>query len=151
MSFSRRKFLRAGTMVAIAAGLPSRTLLAETLGEASSLIPPSSHLRAGQSLDRQAFTRCLNTKFAFVHGDAQPATVKLIEVSDLTRKAEKAPAQAAGKECFAAVFIGSLNAPLRQETYAVTHESLGKFSMLVVPIASKKDGIYYEAIFNRLH
>lgn len=151
MALSRRKFLRAGTLVAIAAGLPSRTLLAETLGETSSLLPASSHLRAGLSLDRKAFTGCLNTKFAFVHGEAEPVAVKLIEVSDLTPGPGKLSATATGKECFAAVFIGSRNAPLRQETYAVTHATLGKFSMLVVPIARKKEGIYYEAVFNRLH
>jgi hypothetical protein len=73
-------------------------------------------------------------------------TVKLVEVYDLS------PAGAAnGKECFGIVFAGPRNAPMRQETYAVSHETLGKFEMLVVPIASRKQGLYYEAIFNRLH
>jgi hypothetical protein len=150
MSFSRRKFLRAGTVVAIAAGIPTKTLLAETLGESSSLLPAYRNLRTDVSLNREAFSRCLNTRFSFGHGDARPVAVKLIAVNDLTPKAKTAAA-ASGKECFSAVFLGSHNAPLRQETYAVTHDSLGKFSMLVVPVASNKEGLHYEAVFNRLH
>ena len=73
--------------------------------------------------------------------------MKLIEVNDLTPKTMAT----SGKECFALVFLGPRNAPLGQETYAVTHESLGRFEMLVVPIASHREGVYYEAIFNRLH
>ena len=148
MSLSRRKFLRAGTLVALAAGIPTKTLLAETLGEPSSLLPAYRHLRA--DLNREAFVRCLNTRFSFVHGEAKAVAVKLVAVNDLTPKAKSSSA-AAGKECFAAVFIGSHNSPLRQETYVVTHESLGKFSMLVVPVARNKEGLHYEAVFNRLH
>lgn len=151
MSLSRRKFLRAGTLVALAAGIPTKTLLAETLGEPSSLLPAYRHLRADFSLNREAFVRCLNTRFSFVHGVAKPVAVKLVEVNDLTPKPKTTSAEATGKECFAAVFVGSHNAPLRQETYAVTHESLGKFSMLVVPVARNKEGFHYEAVFNRLH
>lgn len=151
MSLSRRKFLRAGTLVALAAGIPARAVLAETLAEPNLLLPAYPHLRAGLSLNREAFARCLNTRFSFAHGEATPVAVKLIEVSDLTPQANRPSAEATGKECFAAVFMGSHNAPLRQETYAVTHESLGRFSMLVVPIARNKEGLYYEAVFNRLH
>jgi hypothetical protein len=150
MSFSRRKFLRAGTLVAIAAGLPSKMLLAETLGETTPLLP-SSTPRVGLSLNRQAFARNLNTRFTLAHGKAPAVAVKLVEVNDLTPESGRPSAAATGKECFVAVFTGSRNAPLRQETYTVTHESLGKFSMLVVPVASKKGGLYYEAVFNRLH
>ena len=150
MSLSRRKFLRAGTLVAISAGFPLRTLVAETLSQSSPVLPTNNQLKPGLYLNREDFSRYLNTKFSFSHGDAEAFAVKLIEVNDLTPKTARRSA-ATGKECFAAVFIGSHNAPLRQETYTVTHESIGKFDMLVVPIARNKTGVYYEAIFNRLH
>ena len=143
MSLSRRKFLRAGTLVAISAGIPSKSLAARTVSQLSSFLPTNNHLY----LNRESFSRHLNTKFSFAHKELQGFSVKLIEVNDLTPKAMAS----SGKECFAVVFIGPRNAPLRQETYAVTHESLGKFDMLVVPIASHHEGVYYEAIFNRLH
>ncbi len=149
MSLSRRKFLRAGTLVAISAGFPLRTVIAETLSQPSSLLPTNSRLNAGLYLNRETFSRYLSTKFSFSHEAVEGVAVKLIEVNDLTPKTAR-PA-AAAKECFALVFIGSCNAPLRQETYTVTHESLGKFDMLVVPIARNRKGVYYEAVFNRLH
>jgi hypothetical protein len=143
MSLSRRKFLRAGTLVAISASIPSRSLAARTVSQLSSFLPAGNQL----VLNRESFSRHLNTKFSFAHKQLQGVSVKLIEVNDLTPKTMAA----AGKECFAVVFIGPSNASLRQETYAVTHESLGRFDMLVVPIASHSEGVYYEAIFNRLH
>lgn len=146
MSLSRRKFLRAGTLVAITAGIPLRTLVAETLSQPSALLPTKRHLNSASNLNREVFSRYLNTKFSFSHQAVEGVRVKLIEVNDLTPKTA-----AAGRECFGVVFIGPRNAPLRQETYAVSHESLGKFDMLVVPIASHKEGVYYEAIFNHLH
>jgi hypothetical protein len=148
MSVSRRKFLRAGTLVALAAGFPLKTLAAETLGSTSSLLPAYGDPNSLMYLDREAFSSQLNTKFSFSHGNAQAVAVKLIEVNDLTPKTAK---RSAGKECFAAVFIGSNDAPLRQETYIVKHKSLGQFSMLVVPVAHKREGVYYEAVFNRRH
>ena len=149
MSLSRRKFLRAGTLVAIAAGLPMKTL-ADTLSQPSSLLSTNFHPNADLSLNRETFSRYLNTKFSFALGDAKAVAVKLVEVSNLTPKTAKLSA-ANGKECFSAVFIGSHKTPLRQETYVVTHESMGKFAMFVVPVGGNKEGVHYEAVFNRLH
>ncbi|MDQ3472277.1 MAG: hypothetical protein M3447_00925 [Acidobacteriota bacterium] len=151
MSFSRRKFLRAGTMVAIATGIPLKTIVGETLSQPDSRIPGNDHLKAVLYLDRETFARHLNTKFAFSLGTAEKVAVKLIEVKDLTPEAARPSAAATGRECFAAVFVGSATHPLRQETYTVTHSKLGRFSMLVVPVGRDTEGFYYEAVFNRLH
>jgi hypothetical protein len=147
MSLSRRKFLRAGTLVAVSAAFPLKTLVAATRGRPSSLLSNSSGLRADLDLNQETFSKYLNTKFTFDHKDLDAVSVKLVEVYDLTSKT----ATPTTKQCFGVVFRGPRNAPLRQETYTVEHESLGKFDMLVVPIASRKKGFYYEAIFNRLH
>ena len=147
MSLSRRKFLRAGTLVAISAGIPMKTLAAKTTGQSSLFFPTNKQLDAGSYLTRESFSRHLNTKFSFAREEVEGISVKLIEVEDLTPKTMAT----SGKECFAVVFLGPRNAPLAQETYAVTHESLGRFEMLVVPLAIRREGVYYEAIFNRLH
>jgi len=146
MSLSRRKFLRAGTLVAIAAGIPLKTLMGQTITQSSALLPTSGRLNAGFNLNREIFARHLNTMFSFSRNNFVGVGVKLVEVNDLTPKTA-----ATGKECFGVVFVGPRNSPLRQDTYSVTHKSLEKFEMLVVPMASRKEGIYYEAIFNRLH
>jgi hypothetical protein len=146
MSLSRRKFLRAGTLVAISAGIPLKTLVAETLVQPGSLLPNNNRVGADSYLNQETFSRYLNTKFTFHHKNVEAVRVKLVEVYDLTSKTVMPTA----KQCFGVVFSGPRNAPLRQETYTVEHESLGKFDMLVVPITSRKEGQYYEAIFNRL-
>lgn len=145
MSLSRRKFLKAGTLVAISAGIPLQSIVAQTIPQASALLPINS-LNAGLNLNREIFARLLNTKFSFAHNNLAGVGVKLIEVYDLTPKTA-----ASGKECFGVVFVGPRGTPLRQDTYSVTHKSLEEFEMLVVPMARRKEGMYYEAIFNRLH
>jgi hypothetical protein len=146
MSLSRRKFLRAGTLVAISAGIPLKTIVAETLLQPSSFLPSHGGTNTASPLNREAFSGCLNTKFSFSSKEVKAVSVKLVEVYDLTPKT----AARTGKECFGVVFAGPRHGLLRQETYSVMHETLGKFDMLVVPIASRKEGFYYEAIFNRL-
>ena len=146
MSLSRRKFLRAGTLVAISAGIPLKTLVAQTITQSSAFLPTNGRLNAGLNLNREVFARHLNTEFSFSRNNSAGVGVKLIEVFDLTPKTA-----ARGKECFGVVFVGPRNMPLRQDTYSVTHKSLEKFEMLVVPMARRKEGMYYEAIFNRLH
>ena len=146
MSLSRRKFLRAGTLVAVSAAFPLKTLVAATGERPNSLLSNRSRLGANSNLNQETFSRYLNTKFTFHHKNVEAVSLKLVEVYDLTSKTVTHSA----KQCFGVVFSGPRNA-LRQETYTVEHESLGKFDMLVVPIASRKEGFYYEAIFNRLH
>jgi hypothetical protein len=149
MSVSRRKFLRAGTLVAITAGFPLKSLVAKTLRQPNSFLPTNSPRNTGLQLNREIFSRHLNTEFSFSHHAVGVGTVKLIEVNSFAQKTTLKAAD--GKECFALVFTGSRSAPLRQETYNVTHESIGKFAMLVVPIGMNNKVVYYEAVFNRLH
>jgi len=54
------------------------------------------------------------------------------------------------KECFSLIFKGSPATSLRQNSYRVEHDSLGKFRMLVVPVGNSKQNLY-EAVFNRLN
>src|SRR5436190_601474 len=37
-----------------------------------------------------------------------------------------------------------------QHIYSLSHPRLGEFDLFLVPIRQKKDGIYYEAVFNLL-
>lgn len=150
MSFSRRKFLRAGTLVAISASIPLKNVIAGTHG-APDLTLDNSSLDKRLFLSRESFARNLNTSFSFRHQNLASTRLELVEVNDLTPAAGRASAGATGKECFAAVFVGSAKTPLPQETYTVTHGSLGKFEMFVVPIGKNRQGMYYEAVFNRLN
>ena len=151
MSFSRRKFLRSGALVAAAASIPITKVMATESGTAGLASGKKTALDSRSFLNREAFTQCLNSRFSFSHPNVASATLKLIEVRDLTPTAGKRSAAATGKECFAAVFIGSADDSLRQETYTVSHGSLGTFQMFLVPNNKTGQRRYYEALFNRLH
>jgi Domain of unknown function (DUF6916) len=150
MSFSRRKFLRAGSLVAISAAFPIKSLIAGTRRK-SEFALDHTPLDKRLFFSRESFARQLNTKFSFDHPEIPSATLKLVEVNDLTPTESRRSAAATGRECFAVLFKGAGNTALRQETYTVSHAALGKFEMFVVPIGHKRDGRYYEAVFNRLN
>ena len=83
-----------------------------------------------------------NTTFAVQHSGWGDVTVELINVSDL----RETPRQ----HMFSLVFRGSLDQPLEQGLYPMTHETMGIESLFLVPIAREADGFRYEAVFNNL-
>lgn len=148
MAISRRKFLKAGTLVALSAAVPLKAA-AEVLEHPPSLSGFDGRtlttVDAGSKLDMLTFSGCLRTDFWLSHARAGRAKVKLVEVHDWRSNATTRT----DRECFSLIFRGSESAGLRQDTYAVEHDALGKFEMLVVPIGNKQG--HYEAVFNRLH
>src|SRR2546422_567404 len=136
MATSRRDFLKKGTLVALAAGVPAS--LAEKVAGKASLTP------AGFGLTKAAFEAQLNTEFLI---GASRVAVKLVDVTDLDARKKRS-----GKEGFSLLFRGDPSTPLRQDTYLIEHKSLGMFSFLIVPVMrKKKTAQYYEAVINRLH
>ncbi|HKV35201.1 MAG TPA: hypothetical protein VJP89_12780 [Pyrinomonadaceae bacterium] len=135
MSSSRREFLKRGTFVALAAGVPL-ALTEKAFGTTKST-----------GLDLASFKSQLGTNFLFTH---QAAKVKFTLV-DVTSFASRKQA-AAGKEGFSLLFRGPKEMTLNQDTYVIEHEQLGMFSFLVVPVGTKdKRAPHYEAVINRLH
>src|SRR5262245_22327646 len=131
MTSSRREFLKRGTWIALAAGIPLS--LAE---KASGFgINPSS----GESgLTKAAFESLLNTKYLVNH-EASKVNLTLVDVTDLTSHKENR----AGKEGFSLIFRGSPDNTLKQNTYLIEHEKLGMFSFLIVPIGTKDERVPY--------
>lgn len=135
MDASRRGFLKRGTVGALGVAL--------SLGSTDKILA-----RAGLScaaprlaLDKAAFQAQLRTQF-FIGVSRVP--IKLFEVFDLGSRRNA--------EAFSLIFQCDNTSPLRQETYRIDHEKLGRFSLLLVPIVSRdKSCRYYEAVINRLH
>ena len=137
MSSSRREFLKRGTFVALAAGVPL-TLTKKAFGM-------STPTAAG--LNITAFKSQLGTKF-FINHEASKVKMRLIDVTNFASSKQTA----AGKEGFSLLFRGPQEATLKQDTYLIEHEQLGMFSLLVVPIGTKdRRAPHYEAVINRLH
>ena len=136
---SRRKFLTQGTLGAIAAGF--------TLGLGDKVIGREVLVSSTTTLglNRAAFASQLQTTF-LINDGTRKIPLKLIEVVD------RGKTMTGQREAFALVLRGTNFSPLNQETYAIEHEKLGRFSLLVVPIlAQDKKARYYEININRLH
>lgn len=138
MSTSRRSFLKKSTVIALAAGIPislSKEAVAETLIGSS----------VSSTLTKKDFVACLDSEFIIRNAGNQVKT-KLVEVVDLPK-----PAKTRDREGFSLVFRGDRSLPLKQNTYVIEHERLGKFSFLLVPSnTSDKGANYYVATVNRL-
>ena len=56
-----------------------------------------------------------------------------------------------GQECFSLIFRGPKEPVMKQMIYTLTHPKMGEFQLFMVPVQyGKSDGIYYQAVFNRL-
>ena len=136
---SRRRFLKQGTLGALAAGL--------SLGLGDKMRAAAMSTFSPLGLNREAFASLLQTTFHIKKG-SEKVPLKLIDVSEIGSR------RTAGglREAFALVLRGSNATPLEQDTYVIEHEKLGTFSFLMVPIGSRdKSSRYYEININRLH
>lgn len=162
MAISRREFIRAGSVLALSAGL-SLGLANSTLAQqkkkrgaspknAGAVIPPESQRDALAHMNRTAFTQYVNTTFIIDPGYAFPIETTLVEVRDL-RSAADQQRNLPGKDCFVLDFKVTTNPntrSLKQGTYQMRHDALGTFEMFVVPIRNKEGELFYEATINRL-
>ena len=138
MSSSRREFLKRGSLMALAAGIP--------LGVGEKALGMEA-IPAGAGLSKAAFESQLNTKF-LINQEAAKVAVTLVNVTNLASRKETRT----GKEGFSLVFRGPKETALQQNTYVIEHETLGMFSFLIVPIQTRDNrAAHYEAVINRLH
>ena len=139
MSTSRRSFLKKGTILALAAGVPLK--LAKDAAAESLISSPAT-----QVLSKKDFAACLNTEFV-VQSAGNKFRTKLVQITDLKRPRNIG----SHKEGFSLTFRGERSRELKQNTYVIEHERLGKFSFLLVPtITEDKEKSYYVATVNRL-
>lgn len=151
MAISRRKFMKAGTLVILSAGVPLKAVAGELATPASVGTFKGGHLGDLHALTQAVFAAQLNTTFSVGTGASPSVRMKLVEVNDLrSAKVKESPAMR-GRECFSLLFTGPRDASLKQDTYRVEHSALGKFPLLIVPIGESRQGFLYEALFNRLH
>ncbi|HEY6186183.1 MAG TPA: hypothetical protein VIW80_00785 [Pyrinomonadaceae bacterium] len=158
MFISRRKFIQAGSVIALAAGFPLKNALTAT--EERTGAPQSNPAKgiAGASTEAPArplvflsqgtFAPYLNTAFMIQSKHMKAVEVKLVQVNS-TGPIPDRPAP--GKECFSLVFRGQQN--ISQDVYTFQHPALGKFDLLLVPVGKEKrgKGLLYEAVINRLN
>ncbi len=166
MSITRRKFLKAGTLVALTAAIPLRVI-----GQQPRKVNDGNPI--DQSKDVAAdplstytvstFSSYLNSIFRLYTGYST-IDVALVEVKDLMPGAATTQTGAecfsllfrggsvaqTGAECFSLLFRGG-SVALPQNTYKIEHPSLGTFPLFLVPGKPDDNGAQsFVAIINRL-
>ena len=94
------------------------------------------------SLTHEEFSKNANTKFQVQADENTHVDLELIGISEL----EVHPHQ----EEFAVQFRGPLDTYLGQGVRNFAHDQMGQFELFIVPIRQDEQGVYYEAVFNRL-
>ena len=93
-------------------------------------------------LTKTMFADNLNTRFKLIYEPDQVLEVELIEL----REGRASPRQ----EVFSITFRGPGDVLLSQGMYSFQHDTMGQFGLFIVPVGQDEQGIYYEAVFNRL-
>ncbi len=158
MTVSRRQFMRAGSVFAVAAGL-SLGFADLAVGQkkrrpnapsTDTIIPYQAQRDALFHMTRETFSQYVNTTFVIDPGYTFPIETRLVEVKDLRSIADQ-KRNTPGKECFSILFqpVGE-ESLVKQSTYRIRHDALGTFDLFVVPMHDKQGRLFYEAIINRL-
>jgi hypothetical protein len=93
-------------------------------------------------LSHQRFLSQLGSKFRLRFDDGPVVELEISEVSELVALP--------GQETYSVVLRGDTSFLLTQRTYRLEHPEFGEVELFLVPIRQDKDGVYYEAVFNRL-
>ena len=88
---------------------------------------------------RSAFADCLGNTFRIRASEEKEETVTLIEVKKLGNSGPR--------EQFSVLFRGGQGDYLRQKTYRMEHEGLGRMELFLVPLGPDDQGMLYQAVF----
>ena len=155
MAISRRSFLHAGAVAAVAASLPlgvfargqGQALQEQNPAHIPFPVPGASRLDPMFYLNKASFTPYVDTTFRLRGEGKQAALLTLVAVEDL-----RASARRPDRDGCSLLFTSARQKPLPQSTYQFEHDSLGEFSLLLVRLNTRHKGAArYEAIINRLY
>lgn len=92
--------------------------------------------------NRETFAEHLNTNFTARTEDEKTFETSLIEVKSIIFNELQ--------ECFALLFYAPSDAPPFQQSFQIEHKTLGKMELFLVPVKKDENGLFYEAVFNRI-
>ncbi|MEP6848645.1 MAG: hypothetical protein ABI999_07300 [Acidobacteriota bacterium] len=69
---------------------------------------------------------------------------------DLTLVDSHVQLSTASQECFTLLFRAPLDSEPVQSIYRLDHENLGTMEIFLVPVKKDDEGLYYEAVFNKM-
>ena len=95
-----------------------------------------------EKLERATFEEHLNSRFRVLELVNATCELELIEVTELKGTSVQ--------EVFSLLFRGPVDAPRVQSSFTLQHDVIGDFIIFLTPVKVDNDGLYFEAIFNRL-
>ena len=159
MDLSRRSFLGVGSRIGLGA-LFTGNLVSLAFGQSSSpklgtgigaVIPKEALNTTLAHITEEMFIQNVGTRFMLSRNGVQLFALTLIEVNDMNPGYVKTK-PTNGKECYELVFQGPRNYALTQNTYTMTHSTLGVFDLFIVPgDLTQRTGIRYGADINRIN
>jgi hypothetical protein len=93
------------------------------------------------NLNSRTFSEHLHTMFRILLPEKDPLPVELIEVTELKYSPQV--------EQFSLIFRGPLAPQCQQQIQRMEHDKMGTFDLFLVPIGPDKEGMLYQASFNR--
>ena len=94
------------------------------------------------NVTKEAFAAALYTEFTMNLEASETMPLKLVQY--------QVPLLNAVQECFSLLFQAPLHAPSEQSLRTLQHETLGELEIFLVPVKKTEEGLFYEAVFNRL-
>jgi hypothetical protein len=95
-----------------------------------------------QRLEHAALLENLDSKFRLQLDGSNWLELELVEVGERKTTARQ--------EIFSIELRCRSSAVLPQQIYRLEHENLGQVDLFLVPIRKDEQGVYYEAVFNRM-
>lgn len=152
MVVSRRGFIKRGGLLVLATaaslGGAERVFGRDTAEYAGARQGdlPTNGIKPAFNFTKATFAPYVDTVFRIYPDASKALKTTLVSVIDIGPVPDK---KIAGRECFVLKFRGTQ--PLRQNTYRIEHEALGRFELFLVPAGRNKKGVYYQGIINRLN
>lgn len=157
MTFSRRKFVKTGTMMGLSAFATLKGA-ASVFGQQEAVerpglfkIPDEGRAEIDR-LSEETFSRYISTNFRIYTSPLTAINLELIKVSRRESSPpdpEKQP-KTPEMDCFSVVFRGPRNLALESRTYRVEHDQMGSFDLFITPVDDHKKQRRYQAVFNRV-
>lgn len=154
MVVSRRGFMKRGSLLVLAAGVSlgsadrifGRDTATEYPDPTQNDLTPKGTQPTPFNFTKATFAPYVDTVFRIYPGSSKALKITLVAVDDIGPVPDTTTV---GREAFILKFRG--NQFLRQNTYRIEHEVLGRFDLFLVPAGKNKKGIYYQAVINRLN
>jgi hypothetical protein len=144
MVVSRRSFIRRGSLVFLATGI---SLSSADRIFAHAYEPAPGDDPAPFNYSKATFAPYVGNVFRIFYPNSSNAvTTTLVSVTDIGPVPDQ---KDNARECFMLKFRGTETLP--QNTYWLEHAQLGRFQLFLVPGGKNKQGIYHQAVINRLN